>query len=198
MTASSNWLINMPWIASQDAALGLDGEFARKPRLLKQTDCAFTLYGDVPGVVAKRALCYKHSMEEEPPARRYGSLDDMKADEYRYWQSRPAHERLDAVEEMIQTAYALKGWEIAAGCTKTTKTFCPPSMPMALNTSLSEAYAVICHAQPRFTKDIDLFIKADSANARATYAALAEFGAPLQGIRPEDFTDRKQLLSIWT
>jgi hypothetical protein len=36
----------------------------------------------------------------------------MKADEYRYWQSRPAHERLDAVEEMIATAYALKGWEI--------------------------------------------------------------------------------------
>ena len=51
-------------------------------------------------------------------------------------------------------------------------------------------YAVIFHAQPRFTKDIDLFIKADSANAQATYAALAEFGAPLQGIRPEDFAER--------
>jgi hypothetical protein len=42
-------------------------------------------------------------------------------------------------------------------------------------------YAVIFHAQPRFTKDIDLFIKADPANAQATYAALAAFGAPLQG-----------------
>jgi hypothetical protein len=51
-------------------------------------------------------------------------------------------------------------------------------------------YAVIFHAQPRFTRDIDLFIKADLANARATYAALAEFGASLQGIHPEDFTDR--------
>jgi hypothetical protein len=51
-------------------------------------------------------------------------------------------------------------------------------------------FAVILHAQPRFTKDMDLFIKADLANARAVYAALAEFGAPLQGIRPEDFTDR--------
>jgi hypothetical protein len=37
---------------------------------------------------------------------------------------------------------------------------------------------------------MDLFIKADSANAKATYAALAEFGAPLQGILPNDFTDR--------
>ncbi len=52
-------------------------------------------------------------------------------------------------------------------------------------------YAVIFHAQPRFTNDIDLFIKADSANAQATYAALSQFGAPLQGIRPDDFADRR-------
>jgi hypothetical protein len=52
------------------------------------------------------------------------------------------------------------------------------------------AYAVIYHAQPRFTKDIDLFIKADPANAQAIYAALAAFGAPLQGVRPEDFAER--------
>jgi hypothetical protein len=51
-------------------------------------------------------------------------------------------------------------------------------------------YAVIFHSQPRFTKDIDFFIKADPANAQATYAALAEFGASLQDIRPEDFAER--------
>jgi hypothetical protein len=51
-------------------------------------------------------------------------------------------------------------------------------------------YAVIFHAQPRFTRDIDFFIKADPANAQATYDALAEFGAPLQDIRPEDFANR--------
>jgi hypothetical protein len=50
-------------------------------------------------------------------------------------------------------------------------------------------FAVIYHSQPRFTKDIDLFIKADPANAKATYAALAQFGAPLKDIRPDDFTD---------
>jgi hypothetical protein len=51
-------------------------------------------------------------------------------------------------------------------------------------------YAVIFHAQPRFTRDIDLFIKADATNAQATYNALGEFGAPLSGIRPEEFADR--------
>jgi hypothetical protein len=39
-------------------------------------------------------------------------------------------------------------------------------------------YAVSFHAQPRATKDLDLFLKADPANAKATYAALASFGAP--------------------
>ena len=51
-------------------------------------------------------------------------------------------------------------------------------------------YAVIFHAQPRFTKDIDLFIQADAANAQAVYDALAGFGALLEGIRPEEFADR--------
>jgi hypothetical protein len=48
----------------------------------------------------------------DPIVRKYASFDEMKADEYRYWQSRPAHERLDAVEEINQTASALKGAEL--------------------------------------------------------------------------------------
>jgi hypothetical protein len=36
-------------------------------------------------------------------------LDEIKADEYRYWQSRPLHERIDAVSELTQAMYALKG-----------------------------------------------------------------------------------------
>ncbi|HTW72296.1 MAG TPA: hypothetical protein VME47_20605 [Acetobacteraceae bacterium] len=51
-------------------------------------------------------------MQEEPTVRRYSRLDDMKRDEYRYWQSRPGYERLDAVEGLIRSAYALKGWEM--------------------------------------------------------------------------------------
>lgn len=44
--------------------------------------------------------------------RKYTEFDEMKADEYRYWQSRPAHEWLDAVEELIELAYQLKKWKI--------------------------------------------------------------------------------------
>lgn len=48
-------------------------------------------------------------------------------------------------------------------------------------------YAVILHAQPRATKDIDLLVKADPFNAHLIYSALAEFGMPLNDVRPEDF-----------
>lgn len=52
----------------------------------------------------------KERMEETPvTVRKYTSHAEAKADEYRYWQSRPAYERLDAVDEMIEIAYALKG-----------------------------------------------------------------------------------------
>jgi hypothetical protein len=40
-------------------------------------------------------------------------------------------------------------------------------------------YAVSRHAQPRYTKDLDLFILPAPDNAKAVFAALAEFGAPL-------------------
>jgi hypothetical protein len=36
-------------------------------------------------------------------------LDEIKADEYHYWQSRTAQERIDAVSELTQAMYALKG-----------------------------------------------------------------------------------------
>jgi hypothetical protein len=44
--------------------------------------------------------------------RKYASvadLDEIKADEYRYWQSRPLHERMAAVSEITQEQYAMKG-----------------------------------------------------------------------------------------
>jgi hypothetical protein len=50
-------------------------------------------------------------------------------------------------------------------------------------------YAVSFHTQPRFTKDLDLFIKADTANAAAAFQALASFGAPLTGIAVDDLAN---------
>ena len=41
--------------------------------------------------------------------RKYTSHKEMKADEYRYWQSRPVYERTDAVSELTQEHYSMKG-----------------------------------------------------------------------------------------
>jgi hypothetical protein len=50
-------------------------------------------------------------------------------------------------------------------------------------------YALAIHAQPRATKDLDLFVRPDAENAKAAFAALAAFGAPLTGVEPEDLVD---------
>jgi hypothetical protein len=55
-------------------------------------------------------------------------------------------------------------------------------------------YAVSFHAQPRATKDLDIFILADPANARAAYEALRKFGAPLAEIQVDDLADPRKFL----
>jgi hypothetical protein len=52
-----------------------------------------------------------------------------------------------------------------------------------------EGFEVIQYAEPRFTKDLDLWISTDTNNAAAIYAALKIFGAPLTGLTEADFSD---------
>ncbi len=47
-------------------------------------------------------------------------------------------------------------------------------------------YAVAFHAQPRFTKDLDVWAEPDPANAARVYEALRRFGAPLQELGTAD------------
>ncbi len=49
-------------------------------------------------------------------------------------------------------------------------------------------YAVMIYTEPRFTKDLDLWIDPTLANAEALVRALTDFGAPLKGITARDFT----------
>ncbi len=51
-------------------------------------------------------------------------------------------------------------------------------------------YAVMKYSEPRFTKDLDIWIATDLVNADAVYAALIEFGAPLENLTAFDFTDQ--------
>ncbi|GAB4463167.1 MAG: nucleotidyl transferase AbiEii/AbiGii toxin family protein [Armatimonadaceae bacterium] len=48
-------------------------------------------------------------------------------------------------------------------------------------------YAVVRYTEPRFTKDLDLWVSADAENAQAVFGALKAFGAPLANLTKEDF-----------
>ena len=50
-----------------------------------------------------------------------------------------------------------------------------------------DGYAVIKYTEPRYTKDLDLWTKADVENASAVYQALKAFGASLENLTANDF-----------
>ena len=50
-------------------------------------------------------------------------------------------------------------------------------------------YAFGVHAEPRATKDLDIFVRSDEKNSKAVFRALAQYGAPLDGLTPSDFMD---------
>lgn len=48
-------------------------------------------------------------------------------------------------------------------------------------------YAVMFYTEPRYTKDLDIRTEAGPDNSMRVFRALAEFGAPLAGITPDEF-----------
>ena len=58
------------------------------------------------------------------------------------------------------------------------------------------AYAAIYYTEPRYTKDLDIWVDSELANARKVYRALKKFGAPLKNITPKDFTRRNLFYQI--
>ncbi len=50
-------------------------------------------------------------------------------------------------------------------------------------------YAYIQYAEPRYTKDLDLWISTDIENAAAVFRSLQDFGAPLVDMTEDDFAE---------
>jgi hypothetical protein len=53
------------------------------------------------------------------------------------------------------------------------------------------AHALAAHGAPRATGDLDVFVRADEANAERVFRALVRFGAPVaaHGVRADDFRE---------
>lgn len=58
------------------------------------------------------------------------------------------------------------------------------------------AYAVIYYTEPRYTKDIDIWVEPEIENTKRVYAVLKEFGAPLKDIKVEDFNNPNLVYQI--
>jgi hypothetical protein len=52
------------------------------------------------------------------------------------------------------------------------------------------------HDQPRYTKDYDVWIRPTPENGRRAFAALASFGAPLEGITASDLVDSESFYAM--
>ncbi len=58
-------------------------------------------------------------------------------------------------------------------------------------------HAVNAHGVPRTTKDLDVFIRPEPANAEKVFAALLDFGAPMSEVAQSDFCgDPRQIFQI--
>lgn len=57
-------------------------------------------------------------------------------------------------------------------------------------------YAVMFHTEPRFTKDLDLWIEPREDNAKRFRDALLEFGAWMDHMKVEDFCQEKVMFQI--
>jgi hypothetical protein len=58
------------------------------------------------------------------------------------------------------------------------------------------AYAVMAITEPRYTKDLDVWVRPTRANARKVYRALEKFGAPLSNLKVSDLATEGIIFQI--
>ncbi len=58
------------------------------------------------------------------------------------------------------------------------------------------AYALAFHGAPRYTGDIDIFVKPDALNAKRVLAALEEFGFKSVGLTAVDFENPDKVVQL--
>jgi hypothetical protein len=58
------------------------------------------------------------------------------------------------------------------------------------------AYALAFHGAPRFTGDLDVFVRPDSTNSKRLIEALTAFGFGSLGLSPQDFEKPDQVVQL--
>lgn len=116
---------------------------------------------------------------------------EQQAETYRYWHGLSVGDRLSAVWDLSEAAYAFAAafnknpTNDANSLKELLRAFNDPGVKYLV----VGGYAYGVHAEPRATKDLDIFIRSDQENSQAVFRALAQFGAPLHGLSIGDFMD---------
>ena len=58
------------------------------------------------------------------------------------------------------------------------------------------AYAVMKYTEPRYTKDLDVWVDPTPENATRVFKALADFGAPMTEVTHTDFTNPELVFQV--
>ena len=61
---------------------------------------------------------------------------------------------------------------------------------------ITGGYALAHHGAPRYTGDIDLYVKSDAENAKRIILALDEFGFGSLDLKEEDFLEEGQIIQL--
>jgi hypothetical protein len=52
------------------------------------------------------------------------------------------------------------------------------------------------YTEPRYTKDLDIWVEPSPTNAERVFKALADFGAPMEEVTPKDFTNEELVFQL--
>jgi len=110
-------------------------------------------------------------------ARMFSSFEDQEAESYRYWQTLPVRERMEATWLLSHRNFSTG--ESMLALSGNYRDMLDLFHKHEVRYLIVGGYAYSIYARARFTGDIDLFVSPDGENAERVYRAVAEFGGPL-------------------
>jgi hypothetical protein len=114
-----------------------------------------------------------------------GSFPDRQFD-VDFWQQQGDAAIFEAAWELVETAEAFKGALVEVK--PDFKDFLRLLNKHEVKYLIVGGYAVMKYTEPFYTKELDIWIDATPDNARRTYQALVEFGAPMADLTVHDLT----------
>jgi hypothetical protein len=106
-----------------------------------------------------------------------------------FWQQQGDTAIFEAAWEMVEIAEAFKGTHVELR--PDFKDFLRLLNKQQVKYLIVGGYAVMKYTEPFFTEDKDIWIDATPDNARRTYQALVEFGAPMADLTVHDLTQQQ-------